>query len=77
MHVDDAPYEILRRPRPCLVETPDGVQEGLVVGRWGPRELVVHGTGGFDTVTWAPTPDVRVLPANEWAPWMAALSANA
>jgi hypothetical protein len=75
VHADD-PYTVLA-PRPCLVETQEGIQRGLVIGRCGTFQLVVHGEGGLERVSWTPSEEVRVMDPSDWVPWSAALAANA
>lgn len=75
MHSDD-PYTIVP-PQGCRVATPDGVQDGLVIGERGSQQLVLHGSGRDVMVSWTPSIDVWVLEPSDWAPWSSAIAANA
>jgi hypothetical protein len=70
------PYKVVV-PRACRVSTPDGTQEGLIIGEHQDSKLVLHGDGKEASLSWTPSPEVWLLDNGDWAPWSDALAANA
>jgi hypothetical protein len=64
-----APYEVIQPPRPCL----NGTVDALLVGRWHDRSLILVTEADRCAVEWVASRDLTF----DWAPWTAAVAANA